>query len=180
MNEFLNPKSMLTPGAAGSLMMLLANTLCAVFPELAFRYVAISLSFVIGLAILVSANMKLAERATYWVINSLVIFAVGVGTSNIAANAAAGPGGAPKAELRQSLATAATLLVPAATADTTSDAKLLEEIEQLRRENERLRAQTEKRTATDEVPAAAKSPRPQPLPAPVGQSDRNEGFFKRW
>lgn len=50
MNEFLNPKSMTTPGAAGALMMLLllANTFCAVFSEVAFRYAALSLSFLMG------------------------------------------------------------------------------------------------------------------------------------
>ena len=175
MNEFLNPKSMLTPGAAGSLMMLLANTLCAVFPELGFRYVAISLSFVIGLAMLISANLRLAERMSYWVINSLVIFAVGIGTSNIAANVAAGPGNAPKAELRQLLASLSIVLVPEAVANTADDAKLQEEIERLRHENEQLRVQAERDT-----PAAAGPSKQESLPVPVRQQDRGEDFFRRW
>jgi hypothetical protein len=89
MKEFLNPKSMVTPGAAGALMMLLANALCAVFPELAFRFVAVAISFLIGFAILASADIRLRERAMYGIVNSLVIFAVGVGTSNATASAAA-------------------------------------------------------------------------------------------
>jgi hypothetical protein len=89
--DFLNPKSMVTPGAAGALMMLLANALCAAFPELAFRFVAIAISFLIGFAILASADLKLRERAMYGIVNSLVIFAVGVGTSSATANIAADP-----------------------------------------------------------------------------------------
>ncbi|QQZ44170.1 hypothetical protein IF690_11755 [Pseudomonas sp. SK3(2021)] len=86
MNEFLNPKSMLTPGAAGAIVMLIANTLCSQFPELAFRWMAISLSFLVGLIVFWSAELKLGHRAAFWAVNSLIIFSVGVGTSNIAAN----------------------------------------------------------------------------------------------
>jgi uncharacterized membrane protein len=93
MNEFLNPKSMMTPGVAGSLMMLLANTICAWFPEVTFRYVALFLSFVIGSVVLAAAGMKLWERGVYWCVNSLIIFSMGVGSSNIAANVAASPNG---------------------------------------------------------------------------------------
>lgn len=65
MNEFLNPKSMTTPGAAGALMMLLANTFCAMFPEVAFRYAALSLSFLIGSVVFATVGMKLWERGAY-------------------------------------------------------------------------------------------------------------------
>lgn len=86
MNEFLNPKSMSTPGITGALMMLLANSICASFPELAFRYVSLSLSFLIGSIVFASANLKMWERGAYWIVNSLIIFSMGVGASNIAAN----------------------------------------------------------------------------------------------
>ncbi len=86
MNEFLNPKSMSTPGAAGALMMLLANAVCNSFPEFAFRYVALLLSFTIGAVVFTSVSMKIWERGIYWVVNSLIIFSMGVGGSNIAAN----------------------------------------------------------------------------------------------
>ena len=86
MSDFLNPKSMLTPGIAGALMMFLANALCATFPEIAFRYVALGLSFALGLIVFRAAKIGLTEKATYWFLNSLIIFSTGVGASNIAAN----------------------------------------------------------------------------------------------
>ncbi len=87
MDDFLNPKSMLTPGATGALMMLIANTVCGFFPELAFRYVALGLSFLIGGFVIASVTANALARGGYWFLNSLVIFCVGVGTTNIAANA---------------------------------------------------------------------------------------------
>jgi len=88
MNEFLNPKSMSTPGAAGALMMLIANALCNNFPEFPFRYVALILSFAIGAIVFTATTMKAWERGIYWVVNSLIIFSMGVGATNIAANVA--------------------------------------------------------------------------------------------
>jgi hypothetical protein len=86
MNDFMNPKSMITPGAAGGAMMLIANSLCNFFPEFAFRYVALGLSFMIGALVVVAASMHVLERSIYWIVNSLVIFSMGVGASKIAAN----------------------------------------------------------------------------------------------
>lgn len=88
MSEFFNPKSMSTPGAAGALMMLIANALCNNFPEFPFRYVALILSFAIGAIVFSATTMKIWERGIYWVVNSLIIFSMGVGASNIAANVA--------------------------------------------------------------------------------------------
>ena len=89
MDEFLNPKSMLTPGAAGGVMMLIANTISSYFPEIPFRYSALALSFLIGTMVFQAKNILLFQRCTFWVLNSLLIFAVGVGTSNIAHNVTA-------------------------------------------------------------------------------------------
>src|SRR5262245_55029340 len=77
---------MLTPGAAGALMMLIANSVCRVFPEVEFRYAALALSFAIGLLVFKAIAIGLGEKAFYWVLNSLIIFATGVGASNIGAN----------------------------------------------------------------------------------------------
>lgn len=88
MNQFLNPKSMSTPGVAGALMMLIANTLCINFPEFPFRYVALILSFLIGAIVFTASTMKVWERGIYWIVNSLIIFSMGVGSTNIAANVA--------------------------------------------------------------------------------------------
>lgn len=86
MNEFLNPKSMSTPGAAGALMMLIANAFCSNFPECQFRYVALILSFVFGAIVFGATTMKVWERGIYWIVNSMIIFSMGVGASNIGAN----------------------------------------------------------------------------------------------
>ena len=74
MNEFLNPKSMSTPGVAGALMMLLTNSFCNYFPEFQFRYVAIALSFLIGAVVFSATNLKIWERGIYWLVNSLIVF----------------------------------------------------------------------------------------------------------
>jgi hypothetical protein len=39
-NDFLNPKSMVTPGMAGALVMFLSNAVCFQFPEIALRWAA--------------------------------------------------------------------------------------------------------------------------------------------
>ncbi len=88
MNQFLNPRSMSTPGVAGALMMLIANTVCINFPEFPFRYIALILSFVIGAVVFTASTMKVWERGIYWILNSLIIFSMGVGATNIAANVA--------------------------------------------------------------------------------------------
>lgn len=195
MNEFLNPKSMTTPGAAGALMMLLANTFCAVFPEVAFRYAALSLSFLIGSVVFATVGMKLWERGAYWCINSLIIFSMGVGTSNIAANVAANPNG--HAALEQAIAVAESLasLVtdtanaqePTRTRPTTPSASrlaatqkvkeleskqevLLREVEQLRQQNQEL--QSRKLLETKEV-APVES-------AHERKAYEQQGFFKKW
>jgi len=86
MDQFLNPKSMITPGVAGGLAMLLSNSICLAFPEIGFRYVILTLSFVLGFAAVAAVQAKIGERALYWVLNSMIIFSMGVGTSNIGAN----------------------------------------------------------------------------------------------
>ncbi|CAN7773262.1 hypothetical protein LJR175_007631 [Variovorax sp. LjRoot175] len=85
MNEFLNPKSMATPGAAGAMVMFVANSICFQFPEVEFRWTTIALSFFAGAIVFSAKELVLSHRAAFWILNSLIIFSVGVGTSNIAA-----------------------------------------------------------------------------------------------
>lgn len=89
MKEFLNPKSMLTPGVAGSLMMFLVNGIAFQFPEIPPRYLALVLSFIIGSIIWFSESSRTSvfQKSIFWILNSLVILVVGFGTSNLAANA---------------------------------------------------------------------------------------------
>ena len=179
MNEFLNPKSMLTPGAAGALMMLIANSVCRAFPEFEFRYVALALSFVIGLLVFKAIAIGIGEKAFYWLINSLIIFATGVGASNIGANLES----SKRAE-QTSLDFVSRLLISEARAEDgpnsapgasgAQEAQRSQELEQkvqkLKRENEALQRALEKQSEA--------SP-PQPA-ATAQQSKATDGFFRRW
>lgn len=62
MNDFLNPKSMITPGMAGALVMFLSNAICFQFPEIAPRWAALLLSFVLGGGLIAAAEAKQAQE----------------------------------------------------------------------------------------------------------------------
>jgi hypothetical protein len=85
MNDFLNPKSMVTPGMAGALVMFLSNAVCFQFPEIAPRWAALLLSFVLGGFVIAAANLRYLPAAGFWLINSLIIFAVAAGSAGVAA-----------------------------------------------------------------------------------------------
>ena len=78
--EFLQPKSMLTPGIAGAVTMLIANTLWVAFgfPP---RWTSLVLSFVLGLLVFVATGAPVWQRVVYYVVNSLIIFSVSMGTN---------------------------------------------------------------------------------------------------
>jgi hypothetical protein len=86
MNEFLNPKSMVTPGVAGAMVMLIANAIVSQFPEAPFRWVITTLSFLVGTVVFYAVAMPIVQRFAFWAVNSLIIFSVGIGTSTVAAN----------------------------------------------------------------------------------------------
>lgn len=90
--EFLNPRSMVTPGIAGGVAMLIANTLWLQF-EVPPRWTALVVSFLCGLLALAGAGLPAWQRLVYYVLNSLIIFSVGVGTNSIGTGAV-GSGGA--------------------------------------------------------------------------------------
>ena len=89
MNDFLNPKSMLTPGMAGALVMFLSNAICFQFPEIAPRWAALLLSFVLGGGVIAAAQLKYFAAAGFWLINSLIIFAVAAGSAGVASKTTA-------------------------------------------------------------------------------------------
>jgi hypothetical protein len=74
MNDFLNPKSMMTPGAAGALVMFLSNAVCFQFPDIAPRWVALLLSFVLGALVVTAVRLKPFPRLGFCLVNSLIIF----------------------------------------------------------------------------------------------------------
>lgn len=187
MKDFLNPKSMMTPGAAGAIMMFLANGLCSQFPELAFRYVALALSVALASAILKTAAMKVPEKVFYWLMNSLVIFVVGIGASNVGVNLQGSAGAkAMSAEMltiatpSRSPASVATEAeqgpsppspapAPGAPSDTQNYTALGSEVERLQDASRKLLAENRQLRA-EKLRAEAFAQAPVP----------DQGFFNRW
>ena len=86
-SDFLNHKSMMTPGGAGTLVMLLSNSIVFAFPNIfAFHSVAFLLSLLLSGSMHSSLNLNMKTRLNYWIVNSLIIFSMAVGTSNIGVN----------------------------------------------------------------------------------------------
>ena len=183
MNDFLNPKSMLTPGVAGSLMMFLVNGLASQFPELPARYLALCLSFLLGSIVWfaeVEGRAQKAQKAVYWVLNSLLIFVIGFGTTHLAAEATAGPAPAGAPHARELFAPARAHAATAEAPPVVSPPQpgqiqvLTEKLAREREENNRLRRELE-------VAQRPPSPPPPPPPAPKRpQPAPQEQFFKRW
>ena len=83
--EFLNPNSMITPGAAGAATMLITNTLCQQFTQLPLNYTGLAISFLFGTMVF-GYGASLLSRFIYFVINSLIIFVVAAGSSAVGAH----------------------------------------------------------------------------------------------
>src|SRR3954470_16405638 len=81
-NEFLNSKSMLTPGVAGAMVMLIANSLGQQF-DLPLRWTAIVLAFVMGTIVFADKTAPAWQRAILYLLNSLLIFSIAVGSNTI-------------------------------------------------------------------------------------------------
>lgn len=85
LDEFLNPKSMVTPGIAGAMTTLLTATLANQF-SVPSNWTALIISFAFGLLVALGA-LPWWQRAIFYVVNSLIIFSVAVGanTAGVAA-----------------------------------------------------------------------------------------------
>src|SRR5256885_5804290 len=74
---------MLTPGIAGGVTMLIANALWVAF-SLPPRWTALALSFLLGLLVFVATpRAPLWQRAVYYLLNSLIIFSVSIGSNYV-------------------------------------------------------------------------------------------------
>ncbi len=82
LDEFLNPKSMVTPGVAGGLTMFVANALWSNF-ELPAKYTALVISFLFASVVFVANHVPVWQRITLYLLNGLIIFAIAV-ASNVA------------------------------------------------------------------------------------------------
>src|SRR5262245_50632738 len=81
-SEFLNPKSMLTPGMAGGIITLISNTLLIQF-DLPAKWTALVLSVLIALLVVVIASISIWQRAIFCILNSLIIFSVEMGANKV-------------------------------------------------------------------------------------------------
>lgn len=90
LDEFINPKAMVTPGAAGAVVMLISNTLWVQF-ALPQRWAGLAISFALGLLVFKykARQLPVWEKFVYYVVNSLIIFSMGLG-ANTAAKGAVG------------------------------------------------------------------------------------------
>ena len=99
---------MLTPGIAGGITMLIANALWVAF-SLPPRWTSLVLSFVLGLLVFAAkGGVPAWQRAVYYLLNSLIIFAVSIGTNYVGVgvtqppaqqNKVAAPAGPPGARV---------------------------------------------------------------------------------
>jgi hypothetical protein len=79
MQEFFNPKSMLTPGIAGGLTVTISMAIITAF-DLKFPLVSLIISFLFGLLVVLPLKEKIIVRALYCILNTLIIFSVSFGT----------------------------------------------------------------------------------------------------
>ncbi len=82
-SEFLNPKSMLTPGAAGGVTFAIATSVGNIVP-LEPALIALIISFVVGVLVFAGPGIALAKRIVLYVLNSLIIFVSAAGLNTMA------------------------------------------------------------------------------------------------
>lgn len=80
LDEFLNPRSMLTPGLAGGFTMVISSTLWVHFgmPQ---KWTALVISLALSLLVVLGMkNVPLLERIIYCFLNTMIIFSMGFGS----------------------------------------------------------------------------------------------------
>jgi len=85
LKEFLNPKSMITPGIAGGITMMITNALAANF-SLPPNYTGLTISFLCGLIVFAGTATVLWLRVVLYLLNSLLIFSMALGVNQTATN----------------------------------------------------------------------------------------------
>ncbi len=92
-SEFLNPKSMITPGLAGGMTMAIANTLWQFF-GLPQPITGLIISVLFALSVSAVGKMIWWKRGSFVILNSLIVFtmAMGVNTAGMAASQRGVPG----------------------------------------------------------------------------------------
>jgi hypothetical protein len=152
MQEFLNPKSMITPGIAGGLIMLITNT-CADQFGLPPKWTALVLSFLLALIVVAIAAVALWQKALLWLFNALIIFSTAVGTNQTSAKLS---GETPEPRVALAPASPAAAFLVASPTPGISSARIV-----------------------SESPVASATPH-EPLPLMVGAAPPRKRFFKSW
>jgi len=164
--DFANPRSMITPGIAGGITMFITNALGTQF-ELPLNWVGLAISFVLGLIVFSSSISTGFERIVLYFVNSMIIFATAFGT-NVAATRSFAPGAAAVASVSVPSAPA-----PPSVGTSVVAARVHEAEVAVNQAQQRLReTQDVYQKAT-----AAKSPGAPSPPAPVTPP---KTFFREW
>ena len=80
MNDFLDPKSMITPGISGGVIMVISNTLWMQF-SLPKVFSSIVLSFLLVTLIISKFPAPIWEKSIYFIFNGLIIFSFAINTN---------------------------------------------------------------------------------------------------
>jgi hypothetical protein len=180
--DFLNPNSMMTPGLAGGMTMLVTNAVCQHFPFEPAQ-VGLALSFLFGLLVL-ATSAPMWKRLVYYLLNSLIIFCVAAGASGFGASVATGSTPVPRSPHE------APLPAPAPTPDTAPASPSAAvppgqlEREELEAVIRRLQNQIEGRSDVAGREMAGSATRGVSPAPPAGQdaapAEAEGTFFKRW
>ena len=83
-NDFLNPKSMLTPGACGAIVMGITNALAANLNMhgSSRMLLCLGLSFLMGTLVFAAGIKQIWQKLVFYVFNSLIIFTMGAGVNS--------------------------------------------------------------------------------------------------
>ena len=81
-DDFLKPESMVTPGIAGGITMVISNTLWVQF-ALERRWTGLVLSFALGAVVFLGNRLPAWQKWIYYGINSLIIFSVAAGSQYV-------------------------------------------------------------------------------------------------
>lgn len=79
---FLDSKSMLTPGVAGGVVMLITGTLGQQF-DLPHRWVALALSFAVATLVFADRKTPGWQRILIYVLNGFIVFSMAVGANSV-------------------------------------------------------------------------------------------------
>src|SRR6266576_2614428 len=83
-SDFLNPKSMLTPGACGAIVMGITNALATNLNlhGSSRMLLCLGLSFLIGTLVFAAGIKQVWQKLVFYVFNSLIIFTMGAGVNS--------------------------------------------------------------------------------------------------